>query len=117
MLVVFFPALWFFYLSVSTVLSGDASPTRLGSLLLQNCQPVTFSSKSLTQTQQRYCQIELLAVQLGLLRFKQAFASKSQWIMITNRLWVCWTNQWPSAPRIQRFAYNFKVLIFISFIE
>jgi hypothetical protein len=67
---------WYFFrlyvfLSLSTVLSGDASPTGLGSLLLQNGQPVTFSSTSFTQTQQRYCKIELLAVQLKLLRFKQ----------------------------------------------
>jgi hypothetical protein len=42
-------------------------------VLLQEEQPVAFSSTSLTETQKRYCQIEkeLLAVQFCLLRFKQ----------------------------------------------
>ncbi len=45
----------------------------IGAVLLQEGQPVAFSSTSLTEPQKRYCQIkkELLAVQFGLLRFKQ----------------------------------------------
>lgn len=40
---------------------------------MQEGQPVAFSSTTLTPTQRRYCQIEkeLLAVQFGLLRFRQ----------------------------------------------
>ena len=40
---------------------------------MQEGQPVAFSSTILTPTQRRYCQIEkeLLAVQFGLLRFRQ----------------------------------------------
>jgi hypothetical protein len=55
------------------VVSVDALPVGVGAVLLQEGQPVAFSSTSLTETQKRYCQIEkaLLAVQFGLLRFKQ----------------------------------------------
>jgi hypothetical protein len=57
---------------IPVVLSVDASPTEIGAVLLQEGQPVTYSSISLTPTQQRYCQIEkkLLVVQFGLLRFR-----------------------------------------------
>ncbi|XP_045023566.1 uncharacterized protein K02A2.6-like [Daphnia magna] len=67
------PALRRFDLDLPAVLSVDASPTGLGAVLLQNGQPVAYSSTSLTPTQQRYCQLEkeLLAVQFGLMRFKQ----------------------------------------------
>ncbi|XP_045024067.1 uncharacterized protein LOC116923346 [Daphnia magna] len=67
------PALRRFDLDLPAVLSVDASPTGLGAVLLQNGQPVAYSSTSLTPTQQRYCPLEkeLLAVQFGLMRFKQ----------------------------------------------
>ncbi|KZS03345.1 Uncharacterized protein APZ42_033952 [Daphnia magna] len=47
--------------------------TRIGAVLMQEGQPVAFSSTTLTVTQKRYCQIEkeLLAVQFGLTRFRQ----------------------------------------------
>jgi len=51
----------------------DASPTGLGAVLLQDGQPVSYSSVTLTETQKGYVQIEkeLLAVQFGLDRFNQ----------------------------------------------
>ena len=45
------PALRRFDLDLQAVLSVDASPTVLGAVLLQNGQPVAFSSTSLTPTQ------------------------------------------------------------------
>ena len=67
------PALRRFDLQLPIVLSMDASPTGLGAVLLQEGQPVAYSSTSLTTTQKRYCQIEneLLAVQFCLMWYKQ----------------------------------------------
>ena len=67
------PVLKLFDLSKPVVVSVDASPVGIGAVLLQDNQPVAFSSTSLTETQKVYCQIEkeLLAVQFGLLRFRQ----------------------------------------------
>jgi hypothetical protein len=67
------PSLRRFDLQLPIALSVDASPTGLGAVLLQEGQPVAYSSTSLTPTQKRYCQIEkeLLASQFGLIRYKQ----------------------------------------------
>jgi hypothetical protein len=67
------PTLWRFYPQRPILLSVDGSPIGLGAVLLQEAQPVAYSSTSLTPTQKRYCQIEkeLLAVQFGLMRFRK----------------------------------------------
>jgi hypothetical protein len=67
------PVLRLFDHSQPVVVSVDASPIGIGAVLLQSGQPVAYSSTSLTETQKRYFQIEkeLLAIQFGLLRFKQ----------------------------------------------
>ena len=36
----------------------DASKYGLGAVLLQNCQPVAFASRSLSRTERQYVQIE-----------------------------------------------------------
>ncbi|KAI9552594.1 hypothetical protein GHT06_020459 [Daphnia sinensis] len=67
------PVLRLFDVCKPLVVSVDASSIGIGAVLLQDGKPVAFSSTSLTETQKRYCQIEkeLLAVQFGLLRFRQ----------------------------------------------
>lgn len=67
------PVLRLFDVSKPVLVSVDASPVGLGAVLVQDGQPVAFSSTTLTPTQRRYCQIEkeLLAIQFGLLRFRQ----------------------------------------------
>ena len=59
--------------SAQTVVQCDASSTGLGAALLQDEQPVIFASRSLTSTEQNYCQLEkeLLAVVFALQRFDQ----------------------------------------------
>ena len=49
----------------------DASSRGLGAVLLQNNKPIAFASKSLSDTEQRYANIEreLLAVVFGCERF------------------------------------------------
>ena len=53
--------------------SVDASQRGLGAVMLQNERPVEFALCALTETQQRYAQIEkeMLAMQYGLTRFHQ----------------------------------------------
>ncbi len=67
------PVLRLFDVSQPVLVSVNASPVGLGEVLMQEGQPVAFSSTTLTPTQRRYYQIEkeLLAVQFGLLRFRQ----------------------------------------------
>ncbi|GFS34049.1 retrovirus-related Pol polyprotein from transposon 17.6 [Trichonephila inaurata madagascariensis] len=58
------PCLKYFNVNKAVTVSVDASKNGLGAVLLQECQPVDYGSVSLTQTQQRYAQIEkeLMAV-------------------------------------------------------
>ncbi|XP_057378537.1 uncharacterized protein K02A2.6-like [Daphnia carinata] len=67
------PVLRLFDPSKPVVVSADASSIGIGAVLLQDGQPVAYASTSLTPTQKRYFQIEkeLLAVQFGLMRFRQ----------------------------------------------
>ena len=55
------------------VLQCDASNFGLGACLMQNNQPVQYASRSLTQTEQNYAQIEkeMLAIVFGLERFER----------------------------------------------
>lgn len=67
------PVLRHFDQSEEVTLSVDSSQEGLGAVILQNGQPVEYASCTLTQTQQRYAQIEkeMLAIQYGLSRFHQ----------------------------------------------
>lgn len=65
------PTLTLFNSNDKVTLSVDASKYGLGATLLQNDRPVAYGSASLTDTQQRYSQIEkeLLAIVYGLEHF------------------------------------------------
>ena len=67
------PVVRFFDVRKPVTISGDASPTGLGVVLLQDGYPVAYASRYLTEGESRYAQIEkeLLAVQFSLERFNQ----------------------------------------------
>ena len=67
------PVLRFFDVQKPVTISCDASPTGLGGVLLQDQRPVAYASRSLTDAESSYAQIEkeLLAVQFSLERFNQ----------------------------------------------
>ena len=67
------PVLGFFDVQKPVTISCDASPTGLGGVLIQDGRPVAYASRSLTDAESRYAQIEkeLLAVQFSLERFNQ----------------------------------------------
>ena len=52
------PVLNFYNVTEEATIQCDASDKRLGAMLLQNGQPVAFASRSLTQSEQNYAQIE-----------------------------------------------------------
>ncbi len=63
--------LTFFDLNKKTVLQDDASSRGVGAALIQDDKPIAYASKSLSETEQRYANIEqeLLAVVFGCERF------------------------------------------------
>ena len=65
------PVLKFFDVLKPVTISCDAPSTGLGAVLSQNGYPVAYASRSLTETESRYAQIELLPVQFSLDRFHQ----------------------------------------------
>ena len=67
------PVLRFFDVPKPVTISCDASPTGLGGALLQEERLVAYASRSLTDAESKYAQIEkeLLAVQFSLERFHQ----------------------------------------------
>ena len=67
------PVLRFFDVRKPVRISYDASPTGLGTVLLQGGFPVAYASRSLTEAESRHAQIEkeLIAVQFSLEHFNQ----------------------------------------------
>ena len=65
------PVLTFYHPSKELVLENDASEYGLGSALFQSGKPVAYASRTLTDTEKRYAQIEkeMLAVTFGLEKF------------------------------------------------
>lgn len=67
------PVLAYYDLKKTCVIQTDASKDGLGCCLMQNDHPIAYASRALTQTEQRYAQIEkeLLAVVFAVERFHQ----------------------------------------------
>ena len=67
------PVLKYYDLNEEVTLQCDASEKGLGATLLQSGQPVAFASRTLSQTEQRYAQIEkeCLAIVFGCDQFSQ----------------------------------------------
>lgn len=67
------PVLTYFDVTKPVTVSCDASKSGLGAMLLQDEKPIAFASRSMTETETRYANIEkeLLAILFGLERFHQ----------------------------------------------
>ena len=68
------------------VVSADSSAHSLGAVLLQRERPVEFIAKSLTETQQRYSQIEkeLLAILFAVKRFRYYLFGQKKIVVETD---------------------------------
>ncbi|XP_045034359.1 uncharacterized protein LOC123475560 [Daphnia magna] len=113
------PVLRLFDHSLPLVVSVDASSIGIGAVLLQDNQPIAYSSTSLTDTQKRYFQIEkeLLTVQFGLMRFRQYVYGQMVVVELDHKPLVGLLDK-PIAscsPRIQRMRlqlqrFDFKLI-------
>lgn len=67
------PLLRYYDVKLPVTLSVDASKSGLGAVLMQEDKPVAYASRALTETEQRYAQIEkeMLAIVFGAERFHQ----------------------------------------------
>ena len=67
------PVLKYYSIAEEATLQCDASETGLGATLLQNGQPVSYASRSLTKIEQTYAQIEkeCMAIVFACERFDQ----------------------------------------------
>ena len=79
-LVVKHPVLKYYDVHEPVVVQCDASEHGLGAALLQNGQPVAFASRSLSQTERQYAQIEkeCLAIVFSCERFSQYLAGREK---------------------------------------
>ena len=77
-LIVEAPVLKYFDRNLEVTLQCDASMSGLGAVLMQNGQPVAYASKTLTDAEQRYAQIEkeLLSIVFAALHFEQYIYGK-----------------------------------------
>lgn len=113
------PVLTLFAPDKPCVVSVDASSRALGAVLLQGGQPVEFASLTLTETQQRYAQIEkeMLAIVFALERFHQYIFGKSDVLVETDHkpLEALFCKSLEATPaRLQRLMlrvqrYNFSI--------
>ena len=79
-LVISHPVLRYYDVNEEVTLQCDASERGLGAVLLQNGQPVAFASRTLTETEQRYTQIEkeCLSITFGAHKFSQYISRREK---------------------------------------
>ena len=80
------PVLQYYDLDEQVVLETDASDYGLGAVLLQNGRPVAFASRTLTQVERRYSQIEkeCLALVFGCTRFDHYLHDRAKIKVLTD---------------------------------
>ncbi|CAE1261906.1 unnamed protein product [Acanthosepion pharaonis] len=92
----------------------DASIRGIGASMLQpdadgNLSPVTYASKSLTQTEQRYACIELLAIVFGTQRFHTYLNGHNFQVVTDHKPLTMIINKPLIQPLIQLQGYNFRL--------
>ena len=82
------PVLRFYSLKDPIVISGDASQSGLGCVLMQNGAPVAYASKALTDTEFAYAQIEkeMLAIVFAVQKFHTYIYGRSDVVIETDHL-------------------------------
>ena len=80
------PVLQYYNLGKQVVLETDASDYGLGAVLLQNGRAVAFASRTLTQAERRYSQIEkeCLALMFGCTRFDHYLHGRAKIKVLTD---------------------------------
>ena len=100
------PVLAYFDKNKEHIIQTDASKTGLGAVLLQEGQPIVYASRTLTDTECRYSNIEreLLGVVFGLERLHQYTSGKPITVETDHHpLTSIWKNTIAtSSPRLQR---------------
>ena len=100
------PVLKYFDPSKEVTLQCDASESGLGAVILQEGQPIAFSSRALTSTERNYAQIdkELLSIVHGCTRFDQYIYGRSITVQTDHKpLETIFKKSLLSAPkRLQR---------------
>ena len=100
------PVLKYFDPSKEVTLQCDASESELGAVILQEGQPIAFSSRALTSTERNYAQIEkeVLSIVHGCTRFDQYVYGRSITVQTDHKpLETIFKKSLLSAPkRLQR---------------
>ena len=114
------PVLRYYSLKEPITVSCDASKHGLGATLLQNNDPVAYASKSLTQTEQAYAQIEkeLLAIVFATKKYHHLLYGRSDITIETDHLPLLSIKEKPLGQvpmRIQKMLlklqpYDFKLV-------
>jgi len=100
------PVLAYFDQSKACTVQSDASKKGLGAVLIQDGKPVIYASRTLTETEQRYSNIEreLLSVVFALERFHHYVYGYTATVQTDHRpLVIVWKKSIVSnSPRLQR---------------